>query len=55
MINENSNLKVLSLFSGCGGMDLGFEGDFHVLRKSINVMARIVTDDHYLVPKAVSK
>ena len=36
MINENSNLKVLSLFSGCGGMDLGFEGDFHVLRKSIN-------------------
>ena len=21
-------LRVLSLFSGCGGMDLGFEGDF---------------------------
>ncbi|NCP85392.1 MAG: DNA (cytosine-5-)-methyltransferase [Bacteroidetes bacterium] len=29
-------LNVLSLFSGCGGMDLGFEGGFAVLRKSIN-------------------
>ncbi|HOK90753.1 MAG TPA: DNA cytosine methyltransferase, partial [Candidatus Hydrogenedentes bacterium] len=29
-------LKVLSLFSGCGGMDLGFEGNFKVSRKSIN-------------------
>ena len=29
-------LKVLSLFSGCGGMDLGFEGGFSVLRKSVN-------------------
>ncbi|MBP9003936.1 MAG: DNA (cytosine-5-)-methyltransferase [Candidatus Hydrogenedentes bacterium] len=29
-------LKVLSLFSGCGGMDLGFEGEFQVARKSIN-------------------
>ena len=28
--------KVLSLFSGCGGMDLGFEGDFEVLENSIN-------------------
>lgn len=27
---------VLSLFSGCGGMDLGFEGGFTVLRNSIN-------------------
>ncbi|MFC1478062.1 DNA cytosine methyltransferase [Candidatus Margulisiibacteriota bacterium] len=27
---------VVSLFSGCGGMDLGFEGDFKVLIKSIN-------------------
>lgn len=24
----NGALKVLSLFSGCGGMDLGFEGNF---------------------------
>lgn len=28
--------KILSLFSGCGGMDLGFEGDFHVHKNSIN-------------------
>lgn len=28
--------NVLSLFSGCGGMDLGFEGDFSVLERSIN-------------------
>lgn len=30
------NLNVLSLFSGCGGMDLGFEGDFDVLTSSVN-------------------
>lgn len=29
-------LNVLSLFSGCGGMDLGFEGDFPVLTESLN-------------------
>ena len=29
-------LNVLSLFSGCGGMDLGFEGDFDVLDCAIN-------------------
>ena len=29
-------LNVLSLFSGCGGMDLGFEGGFSVLEQSIN-------------------
>ncbi len=29
-------LNVLSLFSGCGGMDLGFEGGFSVLQNSIN-------------------
>ena len=27
--------KVASLFSGCGGMDLGFEGDFPVLARSV--------------------
>ena len=31
-----STLKLLSLFSGCGGMDIGFEGDFVCLKKSIN-------------------
>ncbi|MCA0447855.1 MAG: DNA cytosine methyltransferase [Bacteroidetes bacterium] len=34
--NKNETLKVLSLFSGCGGMDLGFEGGFAVLQQSIN-------------------
>lgn len=28
--------RVLSLFSGCGGLDIGFEGDFRCLRRSIN-------------------
>ncbi len=29
--------KVISLFSGCGGLDLGFEGGFSVFRDSINL------------------
>ena len=29
-------MKLLSLFSGCGGMDIGFEGNFLCLKKSIN-------------------
>jgi len=33
---KNETLNVLSLFSGCGGMDLGFEGGFSVLKSSIN-------------------
>lgn len=28
--------RLLSLFSGCGGMDLGFEGGFEVFEESIN-------------------
>ena len=27
-IESLDSLRVLSLISGCGGMDLGFEGDF---------------------------
>lgn len=34
--SKEDTLKVLSLFSGCGGMDLGFEGGFSVLQSSIN-------------------
>lgn len=29
-------MNLLSLFSGCGGMDIGFEGDFLCLKKAIN-------------------
>ena len=29
-------MRVLSLFSGCGGMDIGFEGNFVCFKKSIN-------------------
>lgn len=32
----NNKKRVLSLFSGCGGMDIGFEGGFTCLRRSIN-------------------
>ncbi|CVH75642.1 Modification methylase BspRI [Clostridiales bacterium CHKCI006] len=30
-------MRLLSLFSGCGGMDIGFEGNFTCLKKSINI------------------
>jgi len=35
-VEKNTRLNVLSLFSGCGGMDLGFEGGFDVLQESMN-------------------
>ena len=35
-IDTKGKLKVLSLFSGCGGMDIGFEGGFICHRKSVN-------------------
>lgn len=35
-LNTDKPLKVVSLFSGCGGMDLGFEGDLIVHKDSIN-------------------
>lgn len=34
---RKASINVLSLFSGCGGMDLGFEGDFTVLENSVNL------------------
>lgn len=43
---KNEPKRVLSLFSGCGGMDIGFEGDFTCLKRSIN------TDIH---PNWISK
>lgn len=33
---RKNDINVLSLFSGCGGMDLGFEGDFEVLKSCVN-------------------
>lgn len=37
MLSDSSKkLNVLSLFSGCGGMDLGFEGGFKVYHKCVN-------------------
>lgn len=36
MTSRKNTLRVLSLFSGCGGLDLGLEGGFTVLRKSVN-------------------
>lgn len=32
----NGKKRILSLFSGCGGMDIGFEGGFKCLKTSIN-------------------
>lgn len=34
--NHKKNLNVLSLFSGCGGMDLGLEGGFSVHKDSVS-------------------
>lgn len=35
-LKKGKTLKVLSLFSGCGGMDLGFEGGFIIDKQCIN-------------------
>ena len=34
--NEPPKLRHLSLFSGCGGLDLGFEGGFKVMKPAVN-------------------
>ena len=36
MASGKNVLRVLSLFSGCGGLDLGLEGGFITLKKSVN-------------------
>ena len=33
---KKNKLNVLSLFSGCGGLDLGFEGGFDIIKESLN-------------------
>ena len=35
-MKSTNTLSVLSLFSGCGGLDLGFEGNFDVLAQALN-------------------
>ena len=35
-IYHKKGINVLSLFSGCGGMDIGFEGGFQIHRSCIN-------------------
>ncbi len=47
--NDDDSLRVLSLFSGCGGMDLGFEGDFFAHKRSFadddpNIVLKIVNE-----------
>ena len=52
-----STKKVASLFSGCGGMDLGFEGDFPVHKSSLSsneleVIKRFNSSDFANLPGA---
>lgn len=50
-------LNVLSLFSGCGGMDLGFEGNFTIFKKQFNSKinddwdVEYINSDKLLLPK----
>lgn len=43
-INRHHPIKVISLFSGCGGMDLGFEGGFITHNKSVYSKPEWVSD-----------
>jgi DNA (cytosine-5)-methyltransferase 1 len=40
--NESKKINVLSLFSGCGGMDLGFEGGFVVFKKCVSTRSGFI-------------
>ena len=50
--NEQNKLRVLSLFSGCGGMDIGFEGGFVAHKKSFspdsNWIDHIIDDEYFI-------
>ena len=40
--------RVLSLFSGCGGMDLGLEGGFKFLNRRYKIVVNYVNEiDNY--------
>lgn len=48
---STKDLKVVSLFSGCGGMDLGFEGGFEVFKQTMNPKSPHIekaSDDHFV-------
>ncbi len=48
VLTEKREKRLLSLFSGCGGMDIGFEGGFTCLKRSINTKMHPdwVKEDH---------
>lgn len=52
-LNSRKDLKLVSLFSGCGGMDIGFEGGFTTYYRSVNQqveshLVEDVIDAHYI-------
>lgn len=52
--SKNKTVNVLSLFSGCGGMDLGFEGRFSVYKKSVSSNSDFIErpiDEHFVLLK----
>lgn len=54
-LDVDKNLNVLSLFSGCGGMDLGFEGNFIAHRKSVNLKSDFIkstVNDNWILLKS---
>lgn len=52
---DNRSLNMLSLFSGCGGMDIGFEGNFICHQKSVasnkNWILNHICDDWVLLKR----
>ena len=56
--NDEGGVRVLSLFSGCGGMDLGLEGGFICHKKSVrnaDFIDKAVADDWVLLKKSSFK
>ena len=47
-VPRSNTKRVLSLFTGCGGMDLGFEGGFKVHRKSINPLIHADWNNNFI-------
>lgn len=49
---KEGGISVMSLFSGCGGMDMGFEGNFIAPQKSFEGMDKLISskiDDNWVV------